>query len=290
MSLSSDPDAPFDWSSFAPRKIAYVSDLHLEFHPWSLPSGFDADLLVIAGDIHTKSRARSFVESLGVPCVCVAGNHDHYGSNLGSSARKLSGSPSSRVVFLENRELRMKTLRVIGATLWTDHALRGDPSASISRCEASVRDPYAKGLSDHHKIRTAAFSRFLGRHAQSLHFKSRQFLREALSTPFEGATLILTHHAPHPRSLEALDAQDRDPDFDAAYASDLSELLALGAGGAWAHGHVHGRCAYQEQGCWVVCNPRGYPGQSTGFDPWASLIVEGRQIAPEGAARPKPSI
>src|SRR5439155_709852 len=40
----------------------------------------------------------------------------------------------------------------------------------------------------------------------------------------------------------------------------------------WIHGHTHTFFDYRAGGARVICNPRGYPGEATGFRP--DLIVE----------------
>ena len=39
------------------------------------------------------------------------------------------------------------------------------------------------------------------------------------------------------------------------------------------HGHVHEAEDYVLAGTRVVCNPRGYPGEATGFDPGLLITV-----------------
>jgi hypothetical protein len=35
----------------------------------------------------------------------------------------------------------------------------------------------------------------------------------------------------------------------------------------WIHGHTHTHFDYKIGECRVICNPRGYPNENTGFDP-----------------------
>lgn len=46
-----------------------------------------------------------------------------------------------------------------------------------------------------------------------------------------------------------------------------AEQMAL-----WVHGHSHTAVDYDVAGTRVVCNPRGYPGEETGFRP--DLIID----------------
>lgn len=68
---------------------------------------------------------------------------------------------------------------------------------------------------------------------------------------------MITHHAPHLRSLHV---QWRTPEFrllNPAFASDLTPLLSQAD--VWVHGHVHDSFDYEVGRCRVVVNPRGYP-------------------------------
>lgn len=87
------------------------------------------------------------------------------------------------------------------------------------------------------------------------------WLSEELDKPFDGKTVVVTHHAP---ALGHVD--DELPEhLVAAYANDWPELL--GKADLWIYGHTHVAADFLKYGCRVVSNPRGYPGQSTGFDP-----------------------
>lgn len=66
-------------------KLQIASDLHLEFLPSDWPAtGLvephpDADLLVLAGDIHNGIRAIELFKDCPVPVLYVPGNHEFYG-------------------------------------------------------------------------------------------------------------------------------------------------------------------------------------------------------------------
>jgi predicted phosphodiesterase len=272
------PGEPFDWAGFSPRRIFFCSDIHAEMHPWSPPADAGpGDLLLLAGDIHTKSRAASFAESLGLPCVFLAGNHDHYGANLpGSLATLSSGGFAKTARLLERSELRMGRLRILGCTLWTDYALRGNPGAARSLCQARLFDKQAPGMTDHLKIRTGDYRKCRARDFEAEHAKAIAFLRQALAAPFEGATIIATHHAP---SSLALDGIGGDPDFDPAYASALDEFAASSGAAFWIHGHTHRAARYGMGACAGLCNPRGYPGEATGYRERAHLLWDGAHLS-----------
>ena len=53
-----------------------------------------------------------------------------------------------------------------------------------------------------------------------------------------------------------------------AFVSDLDDLiLSYPQIKYWCHGHVHSYFNYNIGGCKILCNPGGYPGQDTGYNP-----------------------
>ena len=74
---------------------------------------------------------------------------------------------------------------------------------------------------------------------------------------------------PHRRSIA--------PRFDGNFANPvfivpLDELM--GRATLWIHGHTHNVFDYTAGGTRIVCNPRGYPGEDTGFIPDFVVDVE----------------
>jgi hypothetical protein len=42
----------------------------------------------------------------------------------------------------------------------------------------------------------------------------------------------------------------------------------------WIHGHMHDPFDYEINGTRVICNPRGYPGESASWTSRAALVAE----------------
>lgn len=74
---------------------------------------------------------------------------------------------------------------------------------------------------------------------------SRAFIEAQLAKPFHGTTVVLTHHAPSPRSL---DPKFHAQETNAAFASDLTPTIQNGKPDLWVHGHIHRFVDYYE-GC-----------------------------------------
>lgn len=103
------------------------------------------------------------------------------------------------------------------------------------------------------------------------HRDSKSFIDQALAQATDLRTVVVTHHAPHPMSF--------DPRFygqitNAAFGSDLSDLIARQRPSLWIHGHIHRFRDYMVDRTRVILNPRGY-GQEryiSGFRP--SFVID----------------
>src|SRR5262249_10274772 len=103
----------------------------------------------------------------------------------------------------------------------------------------------------------------------ALHRRSRAFLRRMLNAPFDGPTVVVTHHGPHPNSINARYLSDV---LNPAFGSDLAALIESGRPKLWIHGHVHSSFDYRVGATRILCNPRGYGNENPGFDPL--LVVD----------------
>ncbi len=234
-------------------KIQIASDLHLEFLEDRFP-GYriveptDADVLVIAGDIHRATRAIAAFADWPVPVVYVHGNHELYHEQADEVIEKLrAASVSSNVHFLERDACVLNGVRFLGCCLWTDYRLYpGKESAAMYECE--------RNLADHRAIHTRQ-GLFSAQNALQLHWQSRGWLESQLREEFIGPTVVVTHHAPHPKSIHPRYAGSL---LNAGFASDLTPLVERAD--LWIHGHVHDSFDYEVAGTRVVANPRGYAG------------------------------
>jgi predicted phosphodiesterase len=246
-------------------RIHVLSDLHLEFGVFE-PAVTDADVIVLAGDIDVGVRglewaARAFP---GFAVVYVLGNHEYYGH----SSPKLLNAMRARAAelqlhLLENNAVVLGGVRFLGMTLWTDFALTGHVASAAEIARAQMRD--------YRKIRIDPQYRKLQPYdTLGWHRGSRHWLETALAEPFDGATVVVSHHAPSPRSINPASLKD---EINAAYASDLEALIASSPINVWIHGHTHHNVDYWIGKTRVLTNQRGYSDElSPGFD--ASFVFE----------------
>ena len=110
-------------------RIHLLSDLHLEFAPFDLPA-VDADVVVLAGDVHTGRNGLKWIRSAipETPVIYVLGNHEFYGQTLPKLTDELQvEAEGANVHVLENDRIEIAGVTFLGATLWTDFAVNGDP-------------------------------------------------------------------------------------------------------------------------------------------------------------------
>ena len=102
----------------------------------------------------------------------------------------------------------------------------------------------------------------------ALHQAQLTWLDEA----FDGSTVVVTHHAPHRRSLHRRYEGDL---LSTAFVNELPSRY-FEVPDLWVHGHTHESFDYRVGQCRVLCNPRGYVvGRSRGNRRFNSgLVVE----------------
>ncbi|WP_214470883.1 metallophosphoesterase [Mesorhizobium sp. dw_380] len=249
-------------------KLWLFSDLHLEVAdlrpPMTIP---DADICVVAGDL-CRAPANG-VHWLGkniaheMPCIYVAGNHEFYKGSIreGLEDGRAAAAQFPNVHFLENDFVTIDGVRFLGATLWTDYRIEGHPDLAMVHARERMND---------HKLiaeQRNPWKRFVPETAFRMHQESRLFLTSVLKAdPIK--TVVVTHHLPHAKSIPSRFEGDL---LNAAFASDLSEVIEVGRPALWLHGHTHDTCDYRVGSTRILCNPRGYGDENIAFDP--ALVV-----------------
>lgn len=238
-------------------RIQLASDLHLEHLESRFPGetsisvAHGTDLAVLAGDIGNGCRALELFRDWPIPVLYVAGNHESYGAAWADTIGSLrEAAHDSSVRFLERDVADFGGVRFLGCTLWTDYKLRSNRTQRQLMENAELR------ISDHRQIRTESGSYFSAADALREHETSRAWLESELARPYAGKTVVITHHGPHPLSVHPRYAGDPT---NAAFVSDLGDLIREFGPALWVHGHVHDSFDYNVGRCRVVANPRGYP-------------------------------
>lgn len=234
-------------------RIQIASDLHLEhvgkrFPDYRVIEPADADILVLAGDIHNGTAGMEAFKDWPVPVIYVHGNHEAYDidSFANLDPRLRTCAVASNMHYLERGELVLDGVRFLGCCLWTDYLLQ--PDMQSAAMEAADRM-----LKDYEAIAKRPGEHFAASDALAIHVESKAWLDARLDEPFDGATVVITHHAPHPNSIHPKFAGSL---LNAAFISDLTPLIEKAT--LWIHGHVHDSFDYTVGDTRVVTNPRGY--------------------------------
>jgi len=242
-------------------RIQIYSDLHLEHRPFAPPK-VRADLVVLAGDIANGAAGIEWAkQTFSVPVIYLAGNHEYYEGEFDSVQEAMRAAVlGSAVELLDCSELVVGDVRFVGCTLWTDYSL----APRNSRPDAIET---ARKLNPDYQLIRSGERKFAPEDAIALCSRHRAWLGAKLAEPFPGKTVVITHFAPHPFSIAPAYVGHRG---NPAFVLDLSEMMGQAA--LWIHGHTHTLFDYFVRGTRVVCNPRGYPGEQTGFR--STLTVE----------------
>lgn len=272
-------------------KIQLLSDLHLESHPDFVPEPAPgADVLVLAGDIGSY-QAGSALAAQGdlhfglerfsprhgwpTPVLLVPGNHEYDGLDFDAAhARLRSTCEALGITWLEREVLTLGGVRFVGTTLWSDFDALGPlagqtlPDPSSPKFPTHFHHPnsqYTRQLKAREKAfraanfylrktgTTRAGEPWLAEQVREQALLCQAWLQQALDSPFDGATVVVTHFAP---SLRSSDPRYGLVPGTAGFCNALDPMLAQAQ--LWLHGHLHCPSDYEHAGCRVVANPRGY--------------------------------
>jgi predicted phosphodiesterase len=252
-------------------KIRLYSDLHLEKshkfdHIWTPSENDKETILLLAGDIHEGTSAYPFVRTM---CenfkhvLYIHGNHEYYDRDYYFNIeewQRLEQDGPKNFHYLHNDWRILDGVRFLGGTMWTSFD-NADPMAM--RAALRSMNDYEYIHCQGEKIRPS----FIFRE----HIKFMGFLEEKLEEPFEGKTVVMTHHSPgnvvkRNGRISGLD--------DHCYYADLEHMIGNTNIALWVHGHTHQTADYMINETRVVCNPYGYHGYATNRSFDKDLILE----------------
>lgn len=248
-------------------KIQLASDLHLEMNKSFELTQTDSDIIVLAGDIAVGIKGAQYAiklhEKHKKPVVYVPGNHEFYRHEYNELLSEIKSllEPYQNVNLLDNSSWEYKGVRFIGATFWTDFVGNGSQSTKYNMKVVN------ECLSDHHLIMFND-ELFTTCDALELHNLSRQWLEIELAKPYEGKTVVVTHHGPslicqHPHFMYSA--------ISTGFLSDADELVK--EADAWLFGHTHFNMDTVVGDCRLVSNQLGYPSENMPTPYSSDLII-----------------
>lgn len=245
-------------------RLHILNDLHIEFEGFA-PPPTDADVVVLAGDIGVGMEGLHWTEARfpDRSVIYVPGNHEFYHHDI-SLTNKLKALAPDHIHVLDNDQIIVDGVRFLGSILWTDFALFGEADKFFAMQHAR------QWMTDFSIIRNSD-QQFTPDDAIRLHTVSRDWLAVMLAEPFDGRTVVVTHHAPSSQSVHPRYANDL---LTPAFASNLENLMDGDRPALWVHGHMHESYDYEIYGSRVVCNPRGYAPDALNPDFRPDLVVD----------------
>ena len=268
--------------------IQLLSDLHLETHPHFVPEfAPGADVLILAGDIGSYQEGsmlvtqgdqdfglarfspRADLAAWPVPVFFVPGNHEYDGMPFEEAHARLQETCERlQITWLHRRVKVMNGVRLIGCTLWSDfEALVPQQGPLTQQLKAREKAERAADFYLRKTGTTLDGKPFLSDTVRAQAQADQAWLTQALSEPFEGVTVVVTHFAP---SLKSADPRYGLTPGTAGFCNALDHLLPKA--NLWLHGHLHCAHDYVHAGCRVVANPLGYARKNE------QLAFEARKI------------
>ncbi|WP_449441121.1 serine/threonine protein phosphatase [Pseudomonas migulae] len=179
-------------------------------------------------------------------------NHEFYKGHIDHTLRKMREMAAPHVHVLENQVWICNQTRFLVSTGWTDFSSTGDPVEAMVTCGLWMNDFQVIRVEE--RLRRLRPSDVIERNRDAF-----DFLVGELAQPFEGKTIVVTHHCPVPEVA----GEKHDGHLSAAYTNRWHSLLSMVD--VWIFGHTHRAIDIELGGCRLISNPRGYPQEFTGF-------------------------
>lgn len=230
-------------------KFQIISDLHQENikEPILTRDRIIGDCLLMAGDFTNASYKIDYIKNYNIPSFYVAGNHEFYKQTWPSAIDDYRFYFEGTSIKYMDRDFAIHNgVRIIGTTLWTDFWAPmpdgGPKEYQAAECQ--------RNMNDFHIIFGFSVAK-----AEAEFYKNVQYLKQVLEHPFEGPTIVMTHHAPSFRSSHPRYSYST---IKGGFCSDLEELIEEYKPEYWIHGHCHESSDYMVGSTRVICNPCGY--------------------------------
>jgi predicted phosphodiesterase len=269
-----------------------ISDIHLEFNNKfkvrNLYNKFTETMtepreinLIIAGDLGwpTEKSYKNFLDETTKyydNIFLIAGNHEFYcckKNNLlindvtqliQSIVNDINLANSSiseqrgHIQYLNNKMILHNNVYIIGSTLWT-HVDNSYKKYSVYMNDYEFIKNF--NVDDSNALHTESVN-FL---KNSLEFVKSQTIQTDTTVQTDTPTkcIVITHHMP---SFELIDRKYKDmKETNVFFASNLDEIISYPVS-YWIYGHTHTQSIKHINGVKLICNPKGYPSERSGYD------------------------
>ncbi len=239
------------------------SDLHLDHHLDDFKPRCDKEAsttLILAGDIiglndrYLKDAIVFFSDAVArfKHVIYVTGNHEYYGTSWEAAHYirtklecQVEANTGKRLLMSEEYdEFTLDGQRFLCGTGWVPMPAKGTPD---------ITDAYA-----------------IKRYKPEV-FRRHKTFGDGIETNLKSTDIVISHHLPSNRSVAPPYYGDI---YNAWFVAPLLEKFILNSQPKlWIHGHTHHSFDYHIGATRVLCNPRGYPNESSStFNP--SLVID----------------
>lgn len=265
-------------------KIAFTSDVHLEFGPILLENTEHAEVLILAGDILVAKDIATFPDPFGITIplpkydravqffkqvhkefpktLMIMGNHEHYNGDFHLSRSTIQRflehiGVADKVLLVDKEVVQVADKRFYLGTMWTNFNKRNPIAMNV--VQNSLNDYACVAYSGNGSV-----DYLRPEHTYQDHLAYMEGLADKLETAEE--LIVVSHHTPsiisvHPKYADQFMVNH-------GYYSDLSEFILDNTSKIplWIHGHTHYRFDYKIGDTRIVSNPRGYHGYEVDFE------------------------
>jgi Icc-related predicted phosphoesterase len=278
-------------------KIAFASDLHVEFRELEIHNTQKADVLVLAGDIILASQLydkseRHFIGDREFQCgssdrfhaffqqVCeefpnviyILGNHESYNDDIANTfsyiKEKLSYLKNLHV--LEKETFKLNGVTFVCGTMWTDFNKK-DPIA-MNKISYLMND--FQIIKNSNRERTNEWgSIWHPEDAYEDHQKFMEFAKNELNNEDNKKVIMVTHHCPS--DICVPEKYQGDTTMNPGYISNLTDFILDNPKiSHWICGHSHRRLNAMIGSTNILMNCRGYSGREKMADSFELRYVD----------------
>jgi predicted phosphohydrolase len=250
--------------------LQYASDLHLEFSEnrnWLQYHQLQSTgkILVLAGDIvpfYLIDKHRDFFNYISdhfAQTYWLPGNHEYYHGDASVRSGTFQEKIRSNVLLANDTVVQQAGIRIILSTLWTHIPIENEWWIE-------------RGMNDFRVIRWGK-NRFTAGNVRRLHQQAFHFIQQELAQPFNGKTIVATHHVP---TLLHYPPEYKGSQLNDAFAVELFPFIESSGPDYWIYGHHHINVpAFKIGNTEMLTNQLGYvqKGEQQGFDPAKTILI-----------------
>lgn len=253
-------------------KIFLASDLHLEYRDLDILDvlriddlGYVPDLIILAGDINSGTKifdSLASMNTLGIPVMYTPGNHEHWGilSVYDFYARLCALEQDCKNISIMDNSTWRTSGRphryAYGGTLW------------YPKNSATEKHPH---FADLRRIPQSAVGSNFDSVLGYLSDQHEKFIDEYnYNVETYDYDIVVSHHMPDFRLVHPMYAHYSTNAF---FASDTFSRINKPPK-LWCYGHTHTFNDVVLDGTRFVCNPLGYPGEVTNYNPKLCIELE----------------